>query len=83
MDDPQKHPLIVKALGAFKSQDAFARAIGSSQSAVSRMLLREIPVTAEAAVAIERATKDSPHAISRWELRPDLWDAPVSDAEAA
>lgn len=79
MDEPEKHPLISKALQKLGSQDKLARAIGSSQSAVSRMLLMEIPVSAEAAVAIERATE---RAVCRWELRPDLWDAPAN-SEAA
>lgn len=80
MVDPEKHPLIEQAIRKMRSQGALARAIGSSQSAVSRMLLREIPVTAEAAVAIERATDCE---VARWQLRPDLWDAPSEPRRVA
>lgn len=79
MDEPEKHPLIEKAIGLLKSQGRLAQAIGSSQSAVSRMLLKDIPVAAEVAVAIERATNG---VIPRWQLRPDLWDAPASEQAA-
>lgn len=74
MSEPTKHPLVEEAIRIIGSQGRLAQAIGSSQSAVSRMLLREIPITAEAAVGIERATNRK---IGRWQLRPDLWDAPT------
>ena len=69
------HPIIAKAVGHFGSQGRLAKAIGSSQSAVSRMLLLEIPVPAEVAMAIDQA---SGGAIPRWKIRPDLWEAPMS-----
>lgn len=37
-------------------------------------------ISAELAVKIEAATDG---AVARWEFRPDLWDAPSSDVEAA
>lgn len=80
MDEPNEHPLIREAIDFFgKSQARLAGAIGSSQSAVSRMLLRQIPVSAEAAVSIERATM---HAVPRWKLRPDLWEKPAPPAHS-
>ncbi|WP_298967692.1 YdaS family helix-turn-helix protein [uncultured Methylobacterium sp.] len=79
MSEPTKHPLVEEAIRIIGSQGRLAQAIGSSQSAVSRMLLREIPVTAEVAVAIERATERK---VPRWRIRPDLWDPPGHSAQA-
>jgi DNA-binding transcriptional regulator YdaS (Cro superfamily) len=74
-----KHPLIDKAIGVVGSQEKLAEAMTregcpSSQSSVSRMLLRETDVSAEAAKAIDKATNGT---VPRWKLRPDLWDKPA------
>ncbi|AYO83681.1 transcriptional regulator [Methylobacterium brachiatum] len=74
MGKASTHPVISKAIRYFGSQALMAKAIGSSQSAISRMLLLEIAVTAEVAVAIDRASSG---AVPRWEIRPDLWDQPI------
>ncbi|WP_425312761.1 transcriptional regulator [Methylobacterium radiotolerans] len=73
MGSPRSHPVVAEAIAHFRSQTRLAAAIGSSQSAISRMLLREIQVTAEVAVAIDAATRGT---IPRHRLRPDLWSAP-------
>lgn len=75
MGTQQMHPIVVRAIKHFGSQERMAKAIGSSQSAISRMLLMIIPISAEVAAAIDRETAGY---IPRWQLRPDLWDAPVS-----
>ena len=80
MSERDVHPLIREAIDVFDgSQSRLAIAIGSSQSAVSRMLLKQIPVAAESAVAIERATRshNPSRTVFRWQLRPDLWDRPI------
>ncbi|MEE7504159.1 transcriptional regulator [Methylobacterium mesophilicum] len=74
MPPAEAHPAIAEAVTLFRSQGRLAAAIGSSQSAVSRMLLREIPISAETAVAIEKATRRQ---VPRWKLRPDLWKPPA------
>lgn len=68
------HPIIAQAIKHFGSQDRMAKAVGSSQSAISRMLLGEIPVSAQIAVALDQATSGL---FPRWATRPDLWDAPA------
>lgn len=73
----EKNPLIEEAIEVFKSQDALAKAIGTSQARVSRLLLNTSKVEAEDAIAIERATGGQ---IPRWRLRPDLWSQPVEQA---
>lgn len=71
----EKHPLIELAIEvAGGSQTELARRIKRSQSAVSRLLLREVEISAETAVEIEHATGA---AVPRWKLRPDLWAPPA------
>lgn len=71
------HPIIGRAISALGSQSKLAEASGISQSSISRMFLLQERVSAEDAVAIERATGG---AVSRHDLRPDLWPARVEAA---
>ncbi|WP_091974646.1 YdaS family helix-turn-helix protein [Methylobacterium gossipiicola] len=68
------HPAMQAAIGHFRSQKALAQAIGSSQSAVSRMLLKQNSISAELAMAIDFATNGR---VNKRELRPDLWTEPA------
>lgn len=68
-----EHPLIRRAVDAVGTQAKLAEASGIVQQHISRLLNGSRPITAEAAVAIERATGG---VVSRHELRPDLWPAP-------
>jgi DNA-binding transcriptional regulator YdaS (Cro superfamily) len=63
---------IAKALSLFGGQQAMANACGVTQAAVSKWV-RGHRVSAESAIAIERATSGR---VTRFELRPDLWPAP-------
>ncbi|WP_431310894.1 YdaS family helix-turn-helix protein [Methylorubrum aminovorans] len=55
MGTHQTHPIIAQAIKHFGSQDRMAKAVGSSQSTISRMLLGEMPIPAQIAVALDRA----------------------------
>lgn len=68
-----RHPLIEEAIRLAGSQAKLAKAINSSQSAVSRMLLREVPVSLEAAMLIERAV-----GIPARAFRPEFFEPPPS-----
>ena len=72
-----KNEAIKEAIDLIGSQEALARAMGSSQSRISRLLLEQQKVEAEDAIAIERATNGQ---IPRWRLRPDLWSQPLEQA---
>lgn len=79
MDTLERNPLILQAIESVGSQASLAdrmTAHGSrtSQSRVSRLLLGDVALTAEDAVALERAT-----GIPRWRFRPDLWPQPVPE----
>jgi DNA-binding transcriptional regulator YdaS (Cro superfamily) len=71
------------AVSKLGSEAKLAAAIGTTQASVWRMLRGLQPVSAETAVALERAT-----GIPRWRFRPDLWpqplppDAPATQNEA-
>lgn len=68
---------IERAIEKAGGQTALAKLVGRSQGAVSQWV-RERKVPAEMAVKIERAT-----GVPRYELRPDLFDAPPKQARAA
>jgi DNA-binding transcriptional regulator YdaS (Cro superfamily) len=71
MPEPDHHPLVAKALKLKGgNQTSFAQALGVTQQTVSRLLNKKRGVTAEMAVAIERATAGE---VSRADLRPDLF----------
>lgn len=52
--------------------------VGSSPATLSKIETGRQPVSPELAIAIEIDTKGE---IKRYELRPDLWDAPSRAAE--
>lgn len=62
------------AISHFGSEAKLAAAAGVSQPAINKAK-RAGRVSAVLAVKIETATEGK---ISRWQLRPDLWDAPVT-----
>jgi DNA-binding transcriptional regulator YdaS (Cro superfamily) len=64
--------LIESAIKALGSQEKLAEAIGISQQGVSYLLRHAPRVTAEVAVAIERATQGK---VRRSDLRPDIFGA--------
>lgn len=66
------------AVEYFGSQTKLAQAIGLSTMAVSQWRKRGIPPTR--CIDIERATDG---AISRGQLRPDLWPSTIQRPEAA
>lgn len=68
---------VKEAIDICNSQEALAKAMGCSQSRVSRLLLEQQKVEAEDAIAIEAATGGQ---IPRWRLRPDLWSQPLEQA---
>jgi len=65
-----QHPDILRAINLFGAQSRLAEAAGCAQQAISQMLNFQLPVSAESAMAIERATDG---AVTRSQLRPDLW----------
>lgn len=64
------------AIALLGSQQKLVDAIDGivSQSAISRMALGQTRITPAVAKAVERA---SDHQVRRWELLPDVWDAPI------
>lgn len=67
---PKHRKALERALQIFKTQKALADAIGLSQQGVSYLLKRAPTISAEVAVAIERATNGQ---VRREELRPDIF----------
>jgi DNA-binding transcriptional regulator YdaS (Cro superfamily) len=66
----KKNPAVQRAILAAGSQKALADKLGLPQSAISKRLNGQVPVTAEWAVEVERVLRG---AVKRHELRPDLW----------
>lgn len=72
--------LIKRAADLFGgSETKLATAAGCSQNTIWAAR-RANRISAELAVKIEAATEG---AVSRWEFRPDLWEAPSDKADAA
>ena len=69
-----KHVHIQRAIDELGSQPKLAREAGLSQQHISKLLNFQRSVSADIALAIERATKGR---VRRWELRPDYWTAPT------
>lgn len=70
MSDTRRNSHIERAIRACGRQQDLAERAGCAQQTISKYLNGEIRVSAEHAVAIERATQG---AVTRSELRPDLW----------
>ena len=66
----KKHPGIVRAIAVAGSQKSLAKALGCTQSSISKRMYGDVPVTAEWAVEVEKALKGI---VTREELRPDLF----------
>jgi len=73
----QRTPL-EQAIFAAGSQAALASAIGVSQQAISYWIKKGGRVPAEMVLAVERAS-----GISRFMLRPDMFDVPPAPASEA
>lgn len=77
MSDTTLNPDISAAIEIVGSQQKLADAIGVSQQTISKLLLgQRSRISAEIAVGIHQATGG---AISKWRLRPDLFETPVSE----
>lgn len=72
--------LIEQAIGRAGGRSGVARACGVSVEAVRQWLLPGRGVPAKRAVEIERATSG---AVTRYDLRPDIFGAPPVSAPAA
>lgn len=77
MSDTERNPHIERAVKICGRQRDLAEKAGCAQQTISKYLNEEIRVSAEHAVAIERATEGG---VARYELRPDLWLAPCAEA---
>lgn len=76
-----QHPQVAKAIQIVGSQPALAERLGCRQQTISKMLRREIPVSAEHALLMQDATAG---AVPANETRPDLpWPAAEKTVEAA
>jgi len=64
-----------RAVDFYGSQPKLARAIGCSQSKISWLLVSADQISAETAIAIDRATEsaDARGRVTKSQLRPDLW----------
>jgi DNA-binding transcriptional regulator YdaS (Cro superfamily) len=75
-----RNPDIARAIEIAGSQRRLAEKTGLAQQMISKLLNGERGISAETAVAIEKATNG---AIHRSRLRPDLWDKPTSRRRSA
>lgn len=68
----EQHPLILKAIAAVPGgrQSDLAAKLDKPQQYISKLLNHEVPISAEIAIAIDRATAGE---VSKSALRPDLW----------
>lgn len=71
-DHRAQHDALLEAIRRAGSQTALARALGITQAAVSRWVVRQMILPAEHVLAVELAT-----GISRHALRPDIY--PIDD----
>lgn len=62
--------LLRRAIGKLGSQNRLAEAMGCSQAKISWLLLTAKDLSAEDALAVDRATDGE---VSASELRPDIW----------
>jgi DNA-binding transcriptional regulator YdaS (Cro superfamily) len=63
-------PHIKKAIAIAGSQPRLAELSGLSQQHISKLLKQQRQITADVAIAIERATNGK---VGRCEMRPDYW----------
>lgn len=78
MTDTLSNPDISAAIEIVGSQAKLADAIGVRQQTISKLLRgQRQKVSAEIAVGIHQATGGK---VSKWQLRPDLFEAPVEVA---
>ena len=82
MDAPtlEHDPQIAKAVEIIGSQKKLAEAAGCEQQTISKLLNKQRGISAEMAVAIDRATSG---AVPKHSLRPDLFDPPAEVREHA
>lgn len=64
------NPHMARAVAHFGTQHRLASAIKCSQQHISKAMMGDIGIAAEYAIAIEKATDG---AVTRSQLRPDLW----------
>lgn len=76
MDD-DLHPQIDAAIREVGSQAALASRCGCAQQTISKALRRQISVAPALAKKIDEVTGGK---IPRWQLRPDIFDAPNAGA---
>lgn len=69
-----------RAIQIVGSQGKLAKAMGCSQAKVSWLLLTASTLSAEDALAVERATEGR---VAKSDLRPDLWPAPKAGKAVA
>lgn len=73
-------PRIAKAVEIVGSQKKLAAAAGCEQQTISKLLNRQRQISAEMAVALDRATFGG---VPKHLLRPDLFDPPIDARESA
>ena len=78
MEPQGLNPLIKRAILACGRQSDLAAAMGCAQQTISKLLHNEMPVSAEWAAAIERATGGI---VLKHDLRPDVFGAAPPRAE--
>lgn len=79
MSDAARHVDLARAIKVVGSQAELARRCKCAQQHISKLLNREVSISAEIAKAIDVATDG---AVPCWLLRPDLWDAPQKEEAA-
>jgi DNA-binding transcriptional regulator YdaS (Cro superfamily) len=77
---PMKDAPLSRAIAAVGGQSELARRIGKTQGHISSWLRREGKVPAECALAVEGACEG---AVTRYDLRPDIFGPPPSKRAAA
>jgi DNA-binding transcriptional regulator YdaS (Cro superfamily) len=73
-----KHPHVARAVQIVGKQEILAARLRCAQQTVSKMLNYEIPISAEHAIAIDRATAGR---VPKELLRPDLFSVEPKVAE--
>jgi DNA-binding transcriptional regulator YdaS (Cro superfamily) len=79
MGEPDKNPLVERAIKIVGTQADLAKILGCVQQTVSKMLTCEINVSAEHALLIERETKGQ---VTVRELCPHLFPRELENSES-